>query len=199
MFNKKNILLISKINLFLITFFIALILFPNTVSKYQTTTTGNVNSNIAFYLFKTDYQVQRIKLADLDPSNVPHVYTFSVSNTNNNKVSDVDIEYTLRIVTTTNLPLRYQLYKNEDYQSNNSTNLITTNNTTIAKDADDTYFQTFEFSKETLLYTTPKTNNYTLVIYYDATNTEAKYQDTIESVRIIIESRQIIDEINIST
>ena len=174
MFSKKNILLISKINLFIITFFITLVLFPNTLSKYQTTATGNVNSNIAFYLFKTDYQVERIKLADLKPSNIPHVYTFSVSNTKNNKISDVDIEYTLKIVTTTNLPLRYQLFKNEDYQSNDSTNLITSNNTTIAQDDDDTYFQTFEFGSDTLLYSTPKTNNYTLVVYYDSTNKEAK-------------------------
>lgn len=193
MFNKKNILLISKINLFLITFFIAFVFFPSALSKYQTTATGNVNSNIAFYLFKTDYQVQRIKLTDLEPSNTPHVYTFSVSNTNNNKVSDVDIEYTLRIVTTTNLPLRYQLYENENYQANNATNLITSNNTSIALDQDNTYFQTFTFNSENLLYSTPKTNNYTLVIYFDATNKDAKYQDTIESVRIIIDSRQIID------
>lgn len=193
MFSKKNILLISKINLFLVAFFMTLVLFPFTLSKYETTTTGNVNSNIAFYLFKADYQVQRIKLADLKPSNEPHVYTFSVSNQNNNKVSDVDIEYTLKIVTTTNLPLRYQLYKNENYQSNSATNLITTNNTTITPDDDGTYFQTFEFTREELLYSTPKTNNYTLVVYYDTTNKEAKYQDTVESVRIIIESRQIID------
>ena len=194
MFNKKNILLISKINLFLIALFLTALIFPITFSKYQSTATGNINSNIAFYLFKTSYQVERIKLADLEPSSTPHVYTFTISNQDNNKVSDVDIEYILKIVTTTNLHLRYQLYKNENYQSNSSTNLITTNNTDISKDEDDTYFQTFTFAKETLLYTTPTTNTYTLVVYYDATNTNPKYQDTIESVRIIVDSKQIIDE-----
>ena len=193
MFNKKNILLISKLNLFFITFFITLIIFPFTLSKYQSTATGNINSNIAFYLFKTDYQIERIKLADLEPSTTPHIYTFTIGNQNNNKVSDVDIEYYLKIITTTNLPLRYQLYKNEEYESNDSTNLINNTNTTIEKDSDGTYFQTFEFDKEELLYTTPKTNNYTLVVYFDETNKEAKYQDTPESVRIIVDSRQIID------
>ena len=193
MFNKKNILLISKLNLFFITFFITLIIFPFTLSKYQSTATGNINSNIAFYLFKTDYQIERIKLADLEPSTTPHIYTFTIGNQNNNKVSDVDIEYYLKIITTTNLPLRYQLYKNQDYESNDSTNLINNTNTTIEKDSDGTYFQTFEFDKEELLYTTPKTNNYTLVVYFDETNKEAKYQDTPESVRIIVDSRQIID------
>ena len=193
MFNKKNILLISKLNLFFITFFITLIIFPFTLSKYQSTATGNINSNIAFYLFKTDYQIERIKLADLEPSTTPHIYTFTIGNQNNNKVSDVDIEYYLKIITTTNLPLRYQLYKNEEYESNDSTNLINNTNTTIEKDSDGTYFQTFEFEKEELLYTTPKTNNYTLVVYFDETNKEAKYQDTPESVKIIVDSRQIID------
>ena len=193
MFSKKNILLISKINLFIVTFLITLIIFPFTLSKYQTAATGNINSNIAFYLFKTDYQIERIKLADLEPSTIPHIYNFTIGNQNNNKVSDVDIEYTLKIVTTTNLPLRYKLYKNEAYESNDSTNLINNDNTTIEKDNDGTYFQTFEFNKEELLYTTPKTNNYTLVVYFDETNKEAKYQDTPESVRIIVDSKQIID------
>ena len=194
MFKKKNIVLISKFNLFLIALFLTVFIFPLTYSKYQSTATGNINSNIAFYLFKTSYQVERIKLADLEPSNTPHIYTFTIGNQSNNKVSDVDIEYILKIITTTNLHLRYQLYENEDYQLNTSTNLINTNNTDISKDEDGTYFQTFTFAKETLLYETPKTNTYTLVVYYDETNTDAKYQDTVESVRIVVDSKQIIDE-----
>ena len=194
MFKKKNIVLISKFNLFLIALFLTVFIFPLTYSKYQSTATGNINSNIAFYLFKTSYQVERIKLADLEPSNTPHIYTFTIGNQSNNKVSDVDIEYILKIITTTNLHLRYQLYENEDYQLNTSTNLINTSNTDISKDEDGTYFQTFTFAKETLLYETPKTNTYTLVVYYDETNTDAKYQDTVESVRIVVDSKQIIDE-----
>ena len=194
MFKKKNIVLISKFNLFLIALFLTVFIFPLTYSKYQSTATGNINSNIAFYLFKTSYQVERIKLADLEPSNTPHIYTFTIGNQSNNKVSDVDIEYILKIITTTNLHLRYQLYENEDYQLNTSTNLINTNNTDISKDEDGTYFQTFTFAKETLLYETPKTNTYTLVVYYDETNTDSKYQDTVESVRIVVDSKQIIDE-----
>ena len=194
MFKKKNIVLISKFNLFLIALFLTVFIFPLTYSKYQSTATGNINSNIAFYLFKTSYQVERIKLADLEPSNTPHIYTFTIGNQSSNKVSDVDIEYILKIITTTNLHLRYQLYENEDYQLNTSTNLINTSNTDISKDEDGTYFQTFTFAKETLLYETPKTNTYTLVVYYDETNTDAKYQDTVESVRIVVDSKQIIDE-----
>ena len=193
MFTERRIKLISKINTFLIAFLVMIILFPMALSKYETTATGNINSNIAFYLNKTGYQTNNIKLTELKPSPNPYVYTFTVGNQDGTKISEVDIEYTVKIVTTTNLPLRYLLYENEDYQSNSSTNLVTSNNTVTAADDDGTYFKTISLNQEQLLYTVPKTNNYTLVIYYDETDKSSKYQDTIESIRIIVDSRQIID------
>ena len=193
MFTEERIKLIFKINIFLITFLVIIILFPLALSKYETTATGNIQSNIAFYLAKAGYQTNNIKLTELKPSPNPYVYTFTVGNQDGTKISEVDIEYTLKIITTTNLPLRYLLYKNEDYQSNESTNLVTNNNTVIEPDDDGTYFKTITFNKEELLYTTPKTNNYTLVIYYDETDKNSKYQDTVESIRIVVDSRQIID------
>ena len=136
MFTEKRIKLISKINTFLIAFLVMIILFPMALSKYETTATGNINSNIAFYLNKTGYQSNNIKLTELKPSPNPYVYTFTVGNQDGTKISEVDIEYTVKIVTTTNLPLRYLLYENEDYQSNSSTNLVTSNNTVTAADDD---------------------------------------------------------------
>ena len=193
MFTNKRVKFIFKIDVILTAFLLMIIFFPMAFSKYQTTTTGKINSNIAFYLAKTDYQVKRIKLTDLVPSDNPYVFTFDVSNYNDSNVSDVDIEYTLQVVTTTNLPLRYQLFENEDYQLNSSTNLITENNRVIARDADGTYFQTITLPKETLLYTVPKKNSYTIVVYFDESNKDSKYQDIIDSIRIIVDSRQIID------
>ncbi len=164
-----------------------------TFSKYQTNITGNVASNIAFYLTKADYQVQQIKLTTVKPREDPYVYTFSVSNRDGNKVSDVDISYILKIVTTTNLPLEYELYMNESYTSNSATNLVSSSNTVVAADEYGTYFKTITMPGEDLLYATPKTNNYTLLIYYNEDETNAKYQDTVESIKLIIGSQQIIE------
>ena len=97
------------------------------------------------------------------------------------------------MVATTNLPLRFKLYMNENYTDNNATDLVTNENTTIEYDEYNTIFKTITLSKENLLYSTPKTNNYTLLIYYDSNNNDAKYQDTIESIRIVTNSRQIIE------
>ena len=164
-----------------------------TFSSYQTVVTGDISSNIAFYLAKADYQVQQIYLSSLTPRSAPYVYNFSVANRDGNKTSDVDIEYVLKVMATTNLPLRFELYMNENYTNNGATNLATSQNTTIEYDEYNTIFKVITLSKEELLYSTPSTNNYTLLIYYDASNTNAKYQDTIESIRIVTDSRQIIE------
>lgn len=194
MFSKRKFLLISKINILIIILLLIVKIMPVTLSKYQSSGVGNMNSNIAFYLISPDYLTKNIKLADLIPSSNPYVYNFTIGNIKEEKVSEVDIEYTLSIVTTTNLPLRYELYENANYLEEGSVNLIGTSNTVIALDGDGTYFQSFTFEKEELFYQTPTTNTYTLVVYFDETDNDAKYQDVVEGVRIIVDSRQIIEE-----
>lgn len=194
MFSKRKFLLISKINILIIILLLIIKIMPVTLSKYQSSGIGNMNSNIAFYLISADYLTQNIKLTDLTPSDEAYVYTFTIGNQKEEKVSEVDIEYTLSIVTTTNLPLRYELYENANYQEEGSVNLISTTNTVVSPDSDGTYFQNFTFEKEELYYQTPTTNTYTLVVYFDETNNDAKYQDVIEGIQIIVDSRQIIEE-----
>lgn len=193
MFSKKKFLLISKINILIIILLILIKIMPVTLSKYQSSGIGNVNSNIAFYLLTADYLTQKIKLSDLTPSDNPYVYTFTIGNEKDSKTSEVDIEYILSIVTTTNLPLRYELYENTNYQDENAVNLITDSNTEVEKDEDGTYFQKFTFEKESLYFSNPTTNTYTLLVYFDKSNNDAKYQDVVEGLRIIVDSKQIID------
>ena len=107
MFSKKKFLLISKINILIIVLLLLIKIMPITLSKYQSSGIGNTNSNIAFYLLTADYLTEKIKLSDLIPSDNPYIYTFTISNKKGEKTSEVDIEYVLSIVTTTNLPLRY--------------------------------------------------------------------------------------------
>ena len=190
MIDKGKLFLISKIATLILIFGIGLAIIPITISKYQASGAGNVNSNIAFYLLKEGYYYQNVKLSDVDLDNSPYVVNFSVSNTKDNKVSDVDIEYVVKVITTTNLPFTYELYENEDYVG--GTNLISNSNTVVEKDSDGTYFQTFSLDKETLYYRTSKVNNYTLLVYYGNLK-DAKYQDVVESVKIVVDSKQVIE------
>ena len=193
MFSKKKFVLFNKINLLIIILLILLKLLPVTLSRYESNATGETNTNIAYYLLEPNYYTDNIKLNTLGIQQEPYVYNFTISNFNENDHSEVDLTYILSIVTTTNIPLRYELYENEDYTSINKTNLITTNNTVIEPDSDGTYFQTITMNEEEMLYSEDITNSYTLLIYYDVNNADSKYQDTIEGIRIIIDSKQEVD------
>lgn len=162
-------------------------------SRYQSSVVGEINSNVAFYLVKADYMTRQIKLTDLTPSSTPYVFTFSVANYDGNKRCEVDLSYVVKVVTTTNIPLRYKLYMNEDYTNANSTNLISSSNTDVSADDYGTYFQTFTLNSVNMYYSTSSINNYTLLVYYDETNTNSKYQDTVEGITIVVDSQQIID------
>lgn len=193
MFSKRKFLLISKINVLIIVLLILIKIMPVTLSKYESSGIGQMNSNIAFYLLSADYLTEKIKLSDLTPSDSPYVYTFTVGNKKDSETSEVDIEYVLSIVTTTNLPLRYELYENSNYLDDDAVNLITSGNTVVEKDIDGTYFQTFTFNKEELYFSNPTINTYTLLVYFDKINNDSKYQDVVEGVRIIVDSKQIIE------
>lgn len=189
--NRKKVLIITFLVAFII--FLFLIKISISFSRYQSSVVGEINSNVAFYLFKVDYMTRQIKLTDMSPSSTPYVFTFSVANYDQNKRCEVDLSYVLKIVTTTNIPLRYKLYMNEDYTNANSTNLISSSNTDVSLDDYGTYFQTFTFDSVNMYYSTSTVNNYTLLVYYDETNVNSKYQDTVEGITIVVESQQIID------
>ena len=50
-----------------------------------------------------------IKLGMLEPRAEEYSYTFSVSNNDNAKRTETSLEYDLKIITTTNLPLTYEV------------------------------------------------------------------------------------------
>ena len=193
MINRQKMLLMSKIGLFVLILFIVIAIIPFTISKYETVSNGNINSNIAFYLFHDDYVVKNVSLANVDFSKGLYVLDFTISNQKDTKVSDVDINYILKIITTTNLPFEYELYENEDYDSDGATNLISSSNTVVEKDEDGTYFQTFTMNEEQLLYNSPKVNRYTFVVRFLDYYRNYKYQDMVDSIRIVIDSEQVID------
>lgn len=193
MFSKKKFVLFSKINVLLLVLLLVIKLMPITLSKYESMAVGKAMVNVAFYLIDADYYSQSIKLDSLSPRDEGYVYNFSVSNYKDDVSSEVDIEYELSLVTTTNLPLRYELYMNEDYSSATSVNLVSEGNTKVELDGDGTYFKTISLSKEDMLYKDKVKNDYTLVVYYDKVNDNSLYQNMIESVRIVVDSRQIMD------
>jgi hypothetical protein len=185
--NNRKKLIIKLIILF---FCIVLIYFivKNTFSRFQSDADVVAKLDAAFYIVDEDYQTMTINLDSIVPRDDPYVYNFSISNTDGTNRAEVNLEYDLKIVTTTNLPLEYVLYKN----GNTQTNII--NNRTIEPDEYGTYFLTLDTDTEEFEFTKDETNTYRLEIYFAPTYKDISYQDIIEGIEIQVNSKQIISQ-----
>ena len=160
--NRKRSIIIAKLLVNILFIILIFILLNRTFAKYKTEATSQAEIQAAFYLLNDEYQTAEVKLDSLEPRDDEYVYSFSVSNNKSNKRTETSLEYELKIVTTTNLPLSYKLYKNEDYKT--GTNIITSD--TILPDEYGTFFRTICTEKEIFTYSENKTNIYTLGIFW---------------------------------
>ena len=187
--DKKKIRLYQKLVILLICFIIVLRIFTIILSRYESTANSDANVDIAFYLLKEDYQEMKLNLSSIFPQNEVYTYKFSIGNQDGDKVAEVNLEYELELIATTNLPLTYELYKNEEYTEQGATNIIQSNE--VEQDEFGTYFRTMKTEKETLNFEEPKTNVYQLVIHFPEDYNTSNYQDILEMLRITVNGKQI--------
>lgn len=131
-----------------------------------------------------------IDLDKIIPSDKPYVYTFSVSNFNEDGRTDVDLEYTLKLQTTTNMPLRYRLY--EGTYNLEKDDIIALRE--IKQDSDDSWYNLFTIDENyEFTYKENQTNIYYLVIDFEPIYKNVlEYSEAIENIQVIINSKQII-------
>ncbi|MBR1817760.1 MAG: hypothetical protein IJ772_02810 [Bacilli bacterium] len=82
-----------------------------TQARYETDTNARVLPSIAFFVVGVESQNKQIKLESIVPRTEPYLYSFEVSNFNDSKKANVDLTYSIEIITTTNMPLNYKVYK----------------------------------------------------------------------------------------
>ena len=189
MINKKKRRLYTKLVILILCFFIVLRIFVLVLSKYESIADSNANVDIAFYLLKEDYQTMTTNLAAIAPRDNAYVFNFSIGNQDGEKKAEVDLTYDLTIRTTTNLPLTYDLYMNQQYNDADATSIIKEN--VISQDEDLTYFRTITTEPVTLKYTTGTTNIYQLVVYFPKDYNKENYQDIIEALEITVDAKQV--------
>ncbi len=189
--NIKRFKLMTFTFCLLLIMIITIFLTPTTISKYTSQSTSNADVDVAFYLLKTSYQSTNVLLDKITPRNEPYIYTFSISNNNGVNRTETKLEYDLSIRTTTNLPLTYSLYMNQNYNNQNASNIIT--NQQVIQDDDGTYFNKIETNTNYFSYEYDETNTYQLLVSFPSTYVDEMYQDIIESIEITINSKQIID------
>ncbi len=189
--NKRRIRLYMKMMILLLCFCIIVRIFTLVLGKYESEASGEANVGIAFYLLKEDYKTMTLNLDSLFPRNDAYVYNFSIGNEDGEKVSDIDLKYSLKIRTTTNLPLTYDLYMNQQYTDSDARSIINTES--IEQDEDGTYFRIITTEDILLRYTNPTTNNYQLVVHFPENYNTENYQNIIDVIEIQVNSSQYVE------
>lgn len=194
MIDVKKFLKLNRLTLILIIFIILLIIVPITYSKFQSDANSNADVKTAFYIIDSNSENKQIVLDKMIPQDEPYTYNFIVANNNGEKRCETNMEYTLTITTTTNLPLTYKLYLNEKYTDLNSKNIIISEET--APDDDGTYFKTIKTNKLTFSHEKDESNIYQLVVEFPKQYNTTDYQDSVEAIIINVDSKQIIENNN---
>lgn len=192
MIDIKKFLKYNRLTIAIIILALLIFIIPITYSKFQTSTTPNANIETAFYLIDSTYETKTIKLDNLVPSDNTYTYNFTVANNDGTKRAETDIEYTINITTTTNLPLTYALYLNQQYTDNDSTNVIINDITEV--DENGTYFKKMTTNSTIFSHQKDESNFYQLTVVFPKEYDDFEYQGIIEGIFITVESKQIIEE-----
>lgn len=192
--NKNNKRMFLKVLIIVLGIIVATRLFVLILAKYESISNSKANVDVAFYVLNDDYKTMTTNLDALEPRDDAYIYNFSIGNENGEQKAEVDLEYELSIRTTTNLPLTYQLYMNQDYKDKDSQNIITENEITL--DEQGTYFRHIKTEKVNLTYRKATTNLYQLVVYFPKNYNTENYQNIIELIEITVNAHQVTGKEN---
>lgn len=167
MTNKKKKILYTKLVILILCILVIIRIFYIVLSRYESTADSVAEIDVAVYLLKEEHKQMTLNLDSLVPRDNAYIYFFSVGNQDGTNRAETDLSYELSIRTTTNLPLSYELYMNQEYTDNGAKNIITSN--TVEKDEYGTYFRNIKTESVELKYTQNVTNIYQLVVHFPIT------------------------------
>ncbi len=178
---KKKIILIMFLAI-VVTFFSGVTYsFFNSKADFKST-----NQGIASFVFETN----KVDYIELDINNlVPgdeKEYLFSVTNSKGEKISDVTVEYQLRIKTYHFMPLTINLYKIEG----ETEKLIGNCDETVTRNSENELICNMPI--ETLKKTEEEVNDYKLKIGFPIEYNDISYSNLVDYINIEIESWQKI-------
>ena len=184
MINKKKFFLINKITLLIFLILIILLSIRFTFSSYEGNVDGKVVSDIAFYLLEAGSYSEELKMFEIEPNGNNYIFNIDVSNYKDNIRSDVNLEYELSLVTTTNLPIDYQIYLGDD-----STDIISKRE--VFQDDDMMYFNRYITSSRSFSKDRDMIDKYKIIVNFPKEYNDFKYQNILDSVEVVIESKQV--------
>ena len=184
--------LVVSLTMFILLFF-AISLIRTTNASYKTSTNLAIKPDFAAFIFQEEMFEFIMETSGIKPRDESYVYSFTVANYNDQKECDIDLTYTINISTTTNLPLEYKLYKDEDYTLSSSTNLL--NSKKVVQDEDNSWYNEYTIDNIYEMYYSVNTKHvYYLVVNFDKDyGDNIEYANLIDNIRINIEAKQLID------
>ncbi len=168
-----------------------------TEAKYETNTETTISPNFAFFIVDVFAQNQHLVLDNLTPRATPYEYRFEVSNFKGSKKANVDLTYSIELISTTNLPITIKLFKG----TNTSSAINYTE--TITQNSDNVYFRHLLYSGvSTMNHDDEYTDIYTLWVEFPERllveppstyiDTSEKYAGVIELIDIEIRAEQVV-------
>ncbi|MBP5683676.1 MAG: hypothetical protein J6X02_00280 [Bacilli bacterium] len=190
-FDTQRFIIVGKIIFILLACVIIYNLVDKTNSRYESNATISAEASVAFFVVDQGTYEGSISLDGLEPSTSPFYYTFYVRNYNDSGYrTDVNLQYDIRIETTTNLPLTYEIIRNQSFNGayNNLLSSFTTR-----QDANDVYYKTsnilgtYDFG-----FASNQVDQYTIKVNFPISYKDhPEYQGSIEIFSIIINARQV--------
>lgn len=193
-FKDEKTKILTVFLMILVMIYVLIIILSKTYASYESEGDLNFDISNALYIFEEGKLSFNLDLEKIVPSDEAYVYSFTISNYNNIRRSDVDIEYKLSLLTTTNLPLEYELYYNEEYKKEDSKNIIDSNE--YKTDIDGSWYKVMKvLDIYTFNHKKNETHTFYLVIYFPKDYSKTLgYEGLTDNIEIIIESKQIIKE-----
>lgn len=190
--SKFNFNDLKRYTLFIIILFITIITVSTvklTQARYETNTRVRINPSLAFMLVDVTTTSGQIKLESIIPSSTPYLYTFNVSNFKENRRANVDLTYSIEIITTTNMPLNFRIFKGQNLSQNEI------DSDTFTTDEDGMYYRHLVIDDVSVMpYDTNTTDVYTLWVEFPLSYQAYPdlYAGIIDLVDIKINSEQVV-------
>lgn len=189
---------------------LTVLMFKTSNATYTSTAVSKAEMDVALYAFRHGGMEQvedentasgesiDINMGDLYPGESKY-YKFRVYNTDQNGTrTDTSVAYDLKIITTTNVGYKYELFYNQSPLSTNATSIINSdvaNSYTTMTDDYGTYYQVFTVDQKCFGFKNDVFDEYTLKVTFDESSGKflnSSYQDLIESIKIQFETKQVL-------
>lgn len=223
MFDKKILRRNLIILILLMVLGVSIYGIVRTFARYTSSLEEENTLTVAFWFVEAGYKDETIFVQDIMPSNNKYEYTFSVSNNDGTKVAQTDMELEINLLTTTNLPLNYELYRKVDsldgvnaaerYESGekkyrkipitkvSTLEGVNGNYYILTPDSDGTYYKNlvytlgYDSNKLTIQKGTQITDEYLILVEFpNSYKNIYQYQDLVDYIKLGINARQIIEE-----